>query len=1022
MDLKVDVDGIDKTLNSIKRDLHRGMENSVDTLVDTAKDRAREVINRNDAIFNAEVYKGFKDAETSNSAAGVSAKVYNTVEHADALEHGAEYGDKGPPVEALLPWVARKMQVDGSFDPDAYRGSDDDGGSGGDGSSDDGGDGESTVPNKDSPEEEKEDNWEILSSDFDEAKKISEGTIVKNQYIDAPLRRIDDGLILGWNRDQYKIRPLGSEFEIYQDFDNGEGFQFVDTISSSKYYPSDDYDTRLGYKLGTDDQYGYEIYRPIDLPEGTTENYVKSRWDSISDFENKIGREVVYRTNDGVVHEGEVGDTGPDGVRLYEYGTNYSTLYSPPEDKFGNNDVKLLAVERIDDGKNVPLYGYEQDDVSLGDTVFVEGNHNQNALEVITINESTIEGLRGDGTAFIVDYEDIITTVSDSPVSGNLDFWETGDRVTFYDRDTDEFIDIILTGEIAATPGNVSHYEALDAQTGNQFGAIPQSLFVEWESAPDFDESQIAQFGEEKVNIPSADIAREELIYPNQEVLAYNPIEGDTQRGFVIESPWENQLNVELESGQTVEIDYDSNWSIRAKATFDNLSEGDKLQKINYHFENRINFTGQDDRSDKDFVKDRIRNQVFEGYTDGESFSRVFFGLTEINLNTKRAHAGSSADSGWELQMAPEPNNQKNRWDRILVHEFGHGYTKDLPGSTEIYEQDPEEHDFTGPWPDRYDSKYNHMYEEGLPDWEFDSSNPIHGYKEMYMFTPGSGNDKVTVKNGKVDLDSRNELSPYGVDEWGDEVAKIAKADARGESVVENEMDFTTKEITDKQVFGSDEFSVDEGDFIVLTEDGEDRVYEFTGRDGTDSSFSPNSDEPDIPSDAEAIALESVGGDFKSMYVGTDGKLYDTYFDASGTGLTYLTENEASFKGLADVSNLDYSLDEIPDLVSDDKETRLHEAANMAWWYQAKHIEYDNSQDKERSKEIVMSDGYSSAIASEVMSTFVEAMTMENISLSKQRDLKMLARNYPYFIEAFLKERKPVSDQAKKVLEDEGLL
>ncbi len=136
--LDIDVSGVEKTLNAIERDIHRGMERSVENLVENAKDRARQVISENDAIFNAEVYRGFRDAETRNNSSNVSAKLYNDVGHAEVLEDGAAFPDEGPPVEALLPWVARKMRVGNSFDPDGYGGSDGfpdsfDGGDDGDG-------------------------------------------------------------------------------------------------------------------------------------------------------------------------------------------------------------------------------------------------------------------------------------------------------------------------------------------------------------------------------------------------------------------------------------------------------------------------------------------------------------------------------------------------------------------------------------------------------------------------------------------------------------------------------------------------------------------------------------------------------------------------------------------------------------------------------------------------------------------------------------------------------------------------
>lgn len=134
--IQIDVDGVDKTLNDIRRDLHRGMEKAADRIAENAKQDARSRIKEKDAIFNTEVYSGFRNAETYNSPSRVKRKLYNDVEHAEALEKGAEYGNEGPPVVALLPWVVRKMNWkaasrDTDFDsnknyiPDSWNGDND---------------------------------------------------------------------------------------------------------------------------------------------------------------------------------------------------------------------------------------------------------------------------------------------------------------------------------------------------------------------------------------------------------------------------------------------------------------------------------------------------------------------------------------------------------------------------------------------------------------------------------------------------------------------------------------------------------------------------------------------------------------------------------------------------------------------------------------------------------------------------------------------------------------------------------
>lgn len=128
--LTADVEGVDKTLTSIKRDLHRGMEKSADRLAEIGKEEARTVLELHDRIFNRDVYRKFRTATVDDNPAHIRLKLINYADHAGAVEWGvsaAEYADGGPPVQALLPWVERKMG--GSF------GTFDDGSNSGGGSS-----------------------------------------------------------------------------------------------------------------------------------------------------------------------------------------------------------------------------------------------------------------------------------------------------------------------------------------------------------------------------------------------------------------------------------------------------------------------------------------------------------------------------------------------------------------------------------------------------------------------------------------------------------------------------------------------------------------------------------------------------------------------------------------------------------------------------------------------------------------------------------------------------------------------
>ena len=111
--IKVRVKGEDRTIRNIKRDLKRGMDKSTEQIAESGRDKALEIINRNQAYFNYEVAKGFRLVDGRDTATRSSIKLINEAPHAGALDAGvpaSEYADGGPPVQALLPWVARKMQ------------------------------------------------------------------------------------------------------------------------------------------------------------------------------------------------------------------------------------------------------------------------------------------------------------------------------------------------------------------------------------------------------------------------------------------------------------------------------------------------------------------------------------------------------------------------------------------------------------------------------------------------------------------------------------------------------------------------------------------------------------------------------------------------------------------------------------------------------------------------------------------------------------------------------------------------
>lgn len=140
--LTVEVDGLDRTIQEMKRDLHRGMERSADNISSLGEGKGREVLELHDRIFNRDVFRKFKTIEVANEPGHVRVKLLNHSDHAGAVEWGvspAQYTDGGPPVQALLPWVARKMT--GNYKSGS--GGSNDGGGGG---SDDGDSSDSWLP------------------------------------------------------------------------------------------------------------------------------------------------------------------------------------------------------------------------------------------------------------------------------------------------------------------------------------------------------------------------------------------------------------------------------------------------------------------------------------------------------------------------------------------------------------------------------------------------------------------------------------------------------------------------------------------------------------------------------------------------------------------------------------------------------------------------------------------------------------------------------------------------------------
>jgi hypothetical protein len=123
MSIKIDIDvnGVERTLKEIERKLRRGGRKGVKDTIDQGKNRAQDVIRTHDRIFNYEVYHGFITHVHDNNDDRVRGTIGNKADHAEAVDEGATYDEEGPPIEALMPWVMRKLRGwDLDFDSESY--------------------------------------------------------------------------------------------------------------------------------------------------------------------------------------------------------------------------------------------------------------------------------------------------------------------------------------------------------------------------------------------------------------------------------------------------------------------------------------------------------------------------------------------------------------------------------------------------------------------------------------------------------------------------------------------------------------------------------------------------------------------------------------------------------------------------------------------------------------------------------------------------------------------------------------
>jgi hypothetical protein len=818
--INIDVSGVGRTIRRFKQDFHRGMENAADEIAEDVKDEARNVISANNAIFNAEVYAGFKQAEVKNNSRTVRVKIYNDVEHAEVLEKGAEYPNDAPPVEGLLPWVKREM------------------------------------------------NW----------------------------------------------RP--------ERFDDNDS-------------------------------------------DGIPDSFFGGGYDS----------------SDGDSNESAVGSDS--------------------------------SLERLDEE-------YTKSDVEKGLSVFVESSSRDRLVEITRLRDSTFVGENDNGT-FEFDYSQIISPAKTHPVVKRMGEFERGDRVTFHDGD--EFRDGILTGDRSFVH-SVDTWTTVDAETGNTIGDVPETEFLEWEPAPGIETDRIPD-SMDRFTVEDNFDAKQEIVHPFQNVFIYDAFEGTTKSGTVKNSPWLDEVEVLTGDGDTIVID-SSNWDIVAGEDFSSLSESTQVARLLDHYDSSVTIDGGGQK-DIDYIKDKLKEYVFPSYTDRDHLAKVIFSLEVQEITSDRSSVGVATD-GWGIRTKQHPDNSSydpHQWDQTFGHEFGHAYSQPIEGDKGTRKHDPEGYRIATNFVNKDDPSFDYMFDNGLPAWEFGASDPFHGYKEQYMFTPQDADAFISYNSpGDIQLDTRDSMSPYGFSEWGEEVKNLAQTHAAGLKRAELNSKLVSDEIGERQIFGrenwEDDFSIEtgeDGDIVSIEIDGEEKPYRLVNRDGSPTNFVENEDE-DVPREAEAVRFEPIYSDEEdiSLYIGLDGTIYDTEFDGS---FYHLSKKEApDFIGTASLINYDESDDEFPELTESTPEKRLHEAANMAWWYQAKFIENGNVEDSIS----ILPRPYSASNVEETMAVFGEVLTHPNPDHGQLKDLELLMERYPFFVEAYLAQRKPISSKVRDELKDNGFI
>lgn len=101
--INVDVD-LNGVTSDIEDAIEDGIRNSDSELYEEGTDVAKSKLRQEGAVWSGELISSFTfDTDATGKVRLVEIK--NTSDHAAPIEEGAEYEDRGPPIDNLIPWV-----------------------------------------------------------------------------------------------------------------------------------------------------------------------------------------------------------------------------------------------------------------------------------------------------------------------------------------------------------------------------------------------------------------------------------------------------------------------------------------------------------------------------------------------------------------------------------------------------------------------------------------------------------------------------------------------------------------------------------------------------------------------------------------------------------------------------------------------------------------------------------------------------------------------------------------------------